>query len=321
MISRSLPATALRAIAPARLHLGFLDLNGSLGRKFGSIGLAVDNPQTRLVIQRATSHSVAGPESDRVLHLLKRMPLAKSSGYAVTVEEAIPAHAGLGSGTQLALALGASIAKLENRHLTPFGLAHLGERGGRSGIGLDAFIEGGFIVDGGRGAQDHAPPVTLRCDFPEQWRVLLLLDPARSGVSGHAETQAFRELPEFPGAAAAHICRLVLMKLLPGLKESDIAAFGSALTEIQQVVGAHFAQAQGGSPWTSPAVGRLAARLEQGGAIGIGQSSWGPTGFAFVESQGAADRLYHSLVEEAKADGLQILIAQGRNTGAKIVPA
>ncbi len=26
--------------APARLHLGFLDLNGGLGRRFGSLGLA-----------------------------------------------------------------------------------------------------------------------------------------------------------------------------------------------------------------------------------------------------------------------------------------
>ncbi len=37
---------AVRVIAPARLHLGFLDLNGGLGRLFGSIGLAIDTPRT-----------------------------------------------------------------------------------------------------------------------------------------------------------------------------------------------------------------------------------------------------------------------------------
>lgn len=57
------------------------------------------------------------------------------------------------------------------------------------------------------------------------------------------------------------------------------------------------------------------------GATGLGQSSWGPTGFAFVESQQAAERLYHSLVEEAKSDGLEIIIARGRNAGATIEPA
>lgn len=315
------PAAALRVLAPARLHLGFLDLNGSLGRRFGSIGLAVDNPQTSLIARRAPANSALGPESDRVLRLLGRYTGKQRHGYAVTVDEAIPAHAGLGSGTQLALAVGAAVAQLEGQILTPYGLAQLGERGARSGIGLAAFTDGGFIVDGGRGEEDHAPPVTLRCEFPDDWRVLLILDRARAGVSGEAETQAFKALPVFAEASAAHICRLVLMKLVPALKEHDISAFGSALTEIQKIVGAHFALAQGGSPWTSPAVGQLAARMQQMGATGIGQSSWGPTGFAFVNSQEAAERLYHSLVEGAKAIGLEILIARGRNAGARILPA
>jgi predicted sugar kinase len=29
---------------PARLHLGFLDLDGGLGRRFGSLGMALDGP-------------------------------------------------------------------------------------------------------------------------------------------------------------------------------------------------------------------------------------------------------------------------------------
>jgi beta-ribofuranosylaminobenzene 5'-phosphate synthase len=315
-------ATGIRVTAPARLHLGFLDLNGSLGRKFGSIGLALDKPETRLVVQHAPHHSAHGPESDRALRLLGRYgSKAGRGGYAVTIEEAIPAHAGLGSGTQLALTIGAAIAQLDGQNLTPYGLAQLGERGARSGIGLAAFVNGGFLVDGGKGASDTAPPVTLRADFPDDWRVLMILDRQRAGVSGEAETQAFRALPPFPDASAAHICRLVLMKMVPGLMERDLAAFGSALSEVQEIVGAHFANAQGGSPWSSPAVGKLAHRMKDMGATGIGQSSWGPTGFAFIDSQEAAERLYHSLVEGAKADGLEILIARGRNSGARILPA
>src|SRR4026208_2452940 len=42
---------AVRVGAPARLHLGFLDRNGGLGRMFGSIGLAVDVPRTELVLK------------------------------------------------------------------------------------------------------------------------------------------------------------------------------------------------------------------------------------------------------------------------------
>jgi len=321
-LSPRTPKTAsLTVCAPARLHLGFLDLNGSLGRRFGSIGLAIDQPQTRLVIQTASHHSAHGPESGRALHLLGRFANHSGRAYSVTIGQAIPAHAGLGSGTQLALAIGAAVARLEGRPLTPYGLAQLGERGARSGIGLAAFVEGGFLVDGGRGPRDVAPPVTLRADFPEHWRVLLILDPRHVGVSGEDEARAFKALPAFPEAWAAHICRLVLMKLVPGLKEFDLEVFGGALTEIQQILGDHFAKAQGGSPWTSPAVGRLVKRMGEMGASGLGQSSWGPTGFAFVNGPEAAERLYHSLVQEAKADGLEIVIARGRNAGATIHPA
>ncbi|AGK57923.1 beta-ribofuranosylaminobenzene 5'-phosphate synthase family protein [Hyphomicrobium denitrificans 1NES1] len=313
------PSATIRVRAPARLHLGFLDLNGAIGRRFGSIGLAVDQPETELTLTHATRHEAGGFESARALALVKKFAgTTPGGGYAVDVRQAIPAHAGLGSGTQLALAIGAAIARMEGRTLSPSDLAALGERGARSGIGLSAFASGGFIVDGGKGADDRPPPLTVRCDFPDDWRIMLILEESGAGVSGEAEATAFANLPEFPRSSAAHICHLVLMKLIPGLKETDLDAFGSALTEIQQIVGGYFASKQGGSVWTSPAVGRLAHRMRDLGAQGIGQSSWGPTGFAFVDTPDAAQRLYDSLVEEAKGDGLSILVARGRNTGASV---
>lgn len=315
----SASTATIHVTAPARLHLGFLDLNGGLGRRFGSIGLAVEAPATRLYVKRSVKSGSAGPEKDRTARLIEKFTQGeRGREYFVTVEQAIPAHAGLGSGTQLALAVGTAIALLEGRHLDDAGLALLGDRGARSGIGLAAFSGGGFLIDGGKGKSDLPPPLTLRAPFPESWRVLLILDPKRAGVSGEAELQAFAALPEFSAASAAHICHLILMKLVPGLIETDIAAFGSALTVIQEIVGSHFASKQGGSAWTSPAVGRLANRMRNLGATGVGQSSWGPTGFAFVDSAEAASRLYHSLVEEAKGDGLEILITKGRNAGARI---
>jgi beta-ribofuranosylaminobenzene 5'-phosphate synthase len=315
----SATSAALRVTAPARLHIGFLDLNGDIGRRYGSLGIAIDEPSTELTIGRAPDNSATGPEARRCLKLLRKFTNDGRSGtYAIDIARAIPAHAGLGSGTQLALAVGAAIARIEGRDLSAADLAALGERGARSGIGLEAFASGGFIIDGGKGRSDRPPPLTLRTDFPSHWRIMLILDPNFSGVSGEAEVTAFAGLPPFPEQEAAHICHLVLMKLVPGLKEEDIEAFGSAVTEIQELVGGHFASKQGGTPWTSRAVGELASRMRDAGATGIGQSSWGPTGFAFVDSAKAAERLYHSLVEDAKRDGLEILIAHGRNRGATI---
>ncbi len=307
-------------IAPARLHLGFLDLNGDLGRRFGSIGLAIDRPMTELVLARARAFKADGPDRDRALKALRRFAEAFScdGAYQLDIRSAIPRHSGLGSGTQLALAVGVALMALEGLDHGAAELGELMDRGARSAIGMAAFEQGGFIVDGGRGALDRSPPILMRANFPEAWRVLLIIDTRTTGVHGEAEVEAFARLPPLPEAAAAHVCRLVLMQLVPGLMETDIAAFGAAVTEIQSIVGGHFAAAQGGAPWTSPAVGRIAAKLKEAGALGIGQSSWGATGFAFTATKEIAEGLYDSLIEAARAEGLEILVGRGRNRGASI---
>ena len=301
---------AITVSAPARLHLGFVDLNGSLGRKYGSIGLAVDQPATTLTVRPAPEFRASGAEAERAEKALRRFAglFAADNTYEVDVQSAIPAHAGLGSGTQLALAIGAAVLKLSGSEASASMLGEVVERGG-------------FIVDGGRGTSGHPPPTVVRLDFPADWRAILVLDPRDIGVHGEKETAAFRALPEFPDALAGHLCRLTLMRLLPGIVEKDIDCFGAALSEIQTIVGNHFSAAQGGAPWSSPAVGHMVRRLGEAGATGLGQSSWGPTGFAFVDNEAAAHRLYSSLVEEAKATGLDLKIVQGRNSGAVIGPA
>ncbi len=317
------PMRAITVSAPARLHLGFVDLNGSLGRKYGSLGLAVDRPATVLTVREAKEFRASGAEAHRAEKALRHFSslYAGDRCFTVDVAEAIPAHAGLGSGTQLALAVGTAVLRLSGNEASAQSLGEVVERGARSAIGMTAFERGGFIVDGGRGPSGHAPPTVVRLDFPAEWRAILVLDPRDVGVHGEKETAAFKALPDFPESLAGHLCRLTLMRLLPGIVEKDIAAFGSALSEIQLIVGNHFSAAQGGTPWSNPAVGRIVRRLGEAGATGLGQSSWGPTGFAFVDSETAAHRLYSSLVEEAKAERLDLKIVQGRNEGAVIGPA
>lgn len=313
------PSGAVRVVAPARLHLGFLDLNGSLGRRFGSIGLAIDRPATDLVLARSRTLNASGPDHQRGMKALRSYAetFAPGNAYQLDIRTAIPSHAGLGSGTQLALAVGAALMALEGRDLDADILGDQMDRGARSAIGMATFESGGFIVDGGRGSKDQPPPILMRASFPEAWRVLLIVDARTAGVHGAAEAKAFAELPPLAESAAAHVCRLVLMQLVPGLIEADIDVFGAALTEIQSIVGGHFAAAQGG-PWTSSAVGRIAQKLKEAGALGIGQSSWGPTGFAFAPSKEVAQRLFDFSIEAARAEGLDILIAKGRNWGASV---
>jgi beta-RFAP synthase len=306
--------------APGRLHLGFLDLHGGLGRTFGSVGLALEDIATAVAAQHAPADAVTGPESERALDCLVRVKeaLRLRGGVALTVERAIPGHAGLGSGTQLALAVGTAVARLYGIELPARETASLLDRGARSGIGIGAFEQGGFLVDGGRGRRDAPPPVVSRLPFPEAWRAVLVFDRARQGLHGPEEARAFRALPRFPEAAAARLCRLTLMQALPALAEEDLPRFGAAISELQRVVGDHFAPAQGGR-FASPAVAEALALFQSAGAACIGQSSWGPTGFALVDSAETAQALLGLARGRLPAgDGLDYLVCAGRNRGAEL---
>ena len=72
--------------APARLHLGFLDLHGGLGRRFGSIGLTIDGLSTRLRAERASEITARGPGSERALKYARDYIAARGikGGVAIT---------------------------------------------------------------------------------------------------------------------------------------------------------------------------------------------------------------------------------------------
>jgi beta-ribofuranosylaminobenzene 5'-phosphate synthase len=154
--------------------------------------------------------------------------------------------------------------------------------------------------------------------IPDDWCVLLILDPARQGKHGADESAAFENLPPFPGALAAHLCRLVVMKALPSLVEHDLDGFGSAITELQARLGDYYAPAQGGSRFMSPDIGAVLDALADAGATGIGQSSWGPTAFAFAPSCTEAERMAALARRHPGARALDIRICVGLNRGAEV---
>ncbi len=306
--------------ATARLHLGFLDLNGGLGRRFGSLGMALDGPATRIRLRGAAHSNVTGAEETRARRYLTLLETALDlpRRHALHVGAAIPPHSGLGSGTQLALAIASGLRRLHGLKPDPRGDAVLLGRGARSGIGIALFRHGGLVLDGGRGPGSLVPPMLARLRVPPAWRVVLLRDPARQGLSGAGEQAAFAGLGEMAEAEADRLCRIVLMEVLPGLAEADLCRFGAGITDIQRRVGAYFASAQGGDAYASPAVAGALECLASAGATGLGQTSWGPTGFAFAPTEAEAKRLVQGLRQQAAARGLETSIHRPLNRGALV---
>jgi len=163
--------------------------------------------------------------------------------------------------------------------------------------------------------------VLSRIELPSAWRVIVVLDARARGLSGEQERAAIAQLPPLPQGAAADISHQLLMRVLPGAAGDEFEAFAAGLNRVQQLIGEHFAPAQGGSAWTSAAVDRLMSFWgdHASASAALGQSSWGPTGFAIVPSAAAAE----GLIEAARAAGavdaaLDLRVVSARNRGAQV---
>lgn len=313
--------------SPARLHLGFIDLHGGLGRRFGSVGLAIGGLDARVRIvagndfeSQAFAAGIQGPRVEALLSALSRH-FGPHAPVHLTLEAPAPAHAGLGSGTQTALTVAKAWTLFHGVEASARALAPIVGRGQRSGIGIAVFEQGGVVIDGGRVTGSVRPaPVLARYAFPDDWRIVLIFDEADHGLHGPEEIAAFARLPPMQEAVAATLARWCLLGLMPALAEEDFAAFSIAIDEIQSRVGDYFAPCQGGDRYASP---RVAAALDSVRARfalrGVGQTSWGPTGFVFAPDQDTAEAVTaHVNASAEAASRLRCQVVTGCNHGAII---
>jgi len=276
---------------------------------------------TDISARRAGSIDISGASAARAEDCAGKLiaELGLDGGIQMEIHRAIPEHAGLGSGTQMALAVATALNLLYGLGLPLEELAGMAGRGRRSGIGVGSFRSGGFIVDGGRGADTIVPPVIARAEVPDHWRFLLVLDQQAAGLSGNAETRAFDTLAPLDAATAGEISRLVLMGVLPALAEADCNAFGIAVSRIQEILGEYFEPVQGGG-YISKAVAVAMESLRHGGSAGVGQSSWGPTGFAIYSSEtDAYQALRHVRAAASGLSSLEFIVCSARNRPAEVV--
>ncbi|PYR31168.1 MAG: hypothetical protein DMF92_06285 [Acidobacteria bacterium] len=164
-------------------------------------------------------------------------------------------------------------------------------RAQRSAIGTWTFAGGGLVLEGGRRPEtDAVAPLLARLPFPSSWRCVVAVPDSSPGISGTAEAAAFAQLPSPPERDVERVAHLVLMALLPALADADLATFGAALSAIQAITGRWFAPVQGGTFAPGPSE-ELVIRMAASGALGVGQSSWGPAVYGIVDGEDASLRL------------------------------
>jgi len=310
---------------PARLHLGLIDMNRELSRVFGGLGIGINYPNVILEASQSNKIKIIGERKELsekyVKRFLEKYEVQKK--FCLEVKSVIPEHSGLGSGTQLALAIAKALAKLSNIEASIQDLSLKMGRGKRTGVGTAIFDQGGFVVDGGKtidnttGKIGKLSPLIFSRSVPEDWRFVVVIPDVKKGLANIKELVAFQEVPIMRSEDVGIICRLILMKLLPSVIENNIKNFGEALTKIQITVGKSFSSVQGGI-FSSTIVEEGIEYLIKLGAYGAGQSSWGPT-FYGLTNINEAPNLKNKMIEflEKKTGGI-VFIAEPNNKGAYI---
>jgi beta-RFAP synthase len=323
-----------RVRTASRLHLGLLSLPGPgerwpdrhgrpalAPRRFGGAGLMIDAPGLAVRVEPAEGWSAEGPLAGRALDFARRVARSleeESPGPAppprrLVVEQAAGEHAGLGTGTQLGLAVARALLASWGLDEPAARLARRAGRGLRSALGVHGFERGGFLVEAGKRDDDELSPLVARLAVPAGWRVLVAVPPG-GGRHGPAERAAFERLTT-PLAATEALCRLVLLGMLPALAGDDLPAFGEAVEDFNARVGELFAPEQGG-PYAGAGVAELVSFLRACGGRGVGQSSWGPGVFAFLADEDRARDLAGRVRDFLGGPPEAVWVARPANRGA-----
>ena len=303
-----------------RLHLGFFDLSGDGPRRFGSVGVSIDAYQTSLTLSGQAQQGDVDPWASNILqqHLKSIAVDQLDPPIHLNIHQAIPRHSGLGSGTQMALAIGAGVNTLLDQPLNSARIAATHQRGARSGIGIATFDHGGLVVDGGRGPDTIVPPLLARHAFPSEWHFLLIVDQSSDGLHGNGEKTAFKQLPPQTVVASKEIQHKLLMQGLPALVEQDFQAFSTFLGALQSYNADYFAPAQGGA-YASQSVAEILNSFKKLGFNGLGQTSWGPTGFVLLPSKADAMQMQADLSKRyATKPHLSFIVTAAVNNAAQI---
>jgi len=311
----------IEVVTPSRLHITLIDLNGSLGRIDGGVGLTLDFPSVKINAREDAQLSVLGNTTfgDRIRRAASAiMTRHDVGGVAIEVVDEFPAHVGLGSGTQVALAVGTAISELYDLRLTPTAIAQLTGRGGTSGIGVAAYERGGFIIDGGHKGKTaflpssasgkYAPaPMIVHLDFPD-WTIVLAI-PNLHGASDRREVDIFKQKCPLPLTEIQELCHVILMELLPAVVERDIESFGQSIDRVQ-MLGFKRREIE-----LQPFCARLVQFMRDNGALGAGMSSFGPTVYGIADGKRLQPAVQRYLDETI---GGAVYAVKAQNSGARV---
>ena len=300
---------------PSRIHLGFYGINNNYGYTYGSLGLAVNYFHTRISVSASKTFNT-NLSKKIITPILKLIKLNKlSEKFTINVLEKTPEHIGLGSGSQIALSAGKAISNFFGLNMSLSEITNTFKRGKRSGIGIGTFNKGGFIVDCCKKEGLH-PKILFHSKFPSDWRIILLNDNSLKGAFGNKELKFFKK--KISDSYSSDLSQIVIRGIIPSIIYKDFSNFSKNITEFQKITSRLYKEKQS-NMFLSPQISEIMKYLKRFDGIGIGQSSWGPISYIFVESLSHAKEMIKVIENKFNVyNNLSYKIVRPSNTGHKI---
>ncbi|TWU37681.1 homoserine kinase [Novipirellula aureliae] len=295
----------VRVTTGSRLHLGLLDTV----EPFGGVGLMIDQPVTEVTAVRTSQYQRPNVASHRINAIAENFRTVAGQTELppcqIHVHHQPKPHCGLGSGTQLSLAVAEAMCRLFDVDLSAEQIAlTVARRGKRSAVGIHGYFNGGLVLEGTSNRVNNASinPIIDRTAIPASWCVGLFQESSSPCfVSGQLEQTHFDKLKPASKASQAKLRETATKQLFPAARASDFGRFAEAVEAYNHASGMLFSSVQGGA-YNGPSITRLVDKLKQNGATGVGQSSWGPTVFAWFPSRQEATRFVDQTVDQTKIE-------------------
>lgn len=288
--------TRILVLSPARLHFGIINPFNRKFKMYGCVGLAIDRPRTIVEVEE---HSEDVIESDRYLEVKYCLERLREHFNIPKVRirtiQSIPKHVGLGSTTQLMLSIAKGLLTLFDIEVSIMEVAKILGRGKVSGIGTYIFQYGGLIIDSGKDKIEEFPKLHARIEFPENWYFIITLPSEGRGLSEEEEEKIFSQNINIPEELVFKAQEILYRQFVPAIIDKDIEKFGKALTELQIIVGKMFINVQ--KDIYNPSCIKVINILKKLDVLGIGQSSWGPTIYALIDSLRRGIEIVKHLIE------------------------
>jgi len=286
-----------------RAHLGFYRFYDP-PYLYGSLGVSLSNPKLVLRVSLGAHSSIkirTPTEESRswIRHILTSLGI---KGVDVVLSGYVKHHVGLGSRTRITMALLRALKSLGVINELLDRLPRRFNVGSVSAVGMYSFLNGGFVADTGKLlSSGEGPNLLLALNVPRDWHIILCIPQDKRGLSETEEEPILSKVKPHP---KQDVLYALFTRLVTAISLRDYYSFARALTKLQVLTGEYFSKYQGGI-YCCDESKELVNIMEKMGVLGVGQSSWGPAVYGFVNGSGRANHVASEIARLINETGIR----------------